>query len=793
MATLSMDALATHGLNAAEHIFSALDANHDGNLSLDELKHYLMSRDAWCTKEDVTALFKQLDRNKDKKVTLDELKAGFAAMKKPPILWLMALRPPPAGSAVFADLVRAGGPMNIPKVEERAISLRQLKALMAHVQRRCEKEGWLGKRFQGGMHYEQLTPEGVNLYDAATHVILPATYHHRLPGSRNTQPSYVEMVAKQHCLSQRPDYFASHFWGEPVQDFINCVAQHTRDREYGGGKCDDHQRPGADGDDALIWVCAYANRQWSLSSALTDDPKQTSFHRAISISKGTLAIVDSGALYFTRIWCDYEIHTSLTMDEEGRASRYTYDVYTAAPNDDAPITTVDGAPTRRSKPLAVGLVDGLCPADESYGGMHTALAKSLREQPFPASLQLRGMTARLQMGDASVEEDKKHILNSIARRPLNDAYVKENPYYEEVNDVLHGNVAAGSIRLAIVEGGRMLDVTLEALRRSSVKRVGVFLQDCDQATSSVLERVFEALPATLLELSVMNSKHLDAAPVAAFKKLRTLCLCGCESLVSVGGLAGRSRTLHRLDLSHCPRLERVPGLAALTELIELNLCGCMRLAALPDLGLLTSVKDVNLGGCARLASLPSLEKLCNLQRLDLSNCLKLSRTPDLPPQVTMHMTGVATAVDDSLPPMKAQPAMPARLPNDVYINKTPSELPFDFYVVEQRRVNAPMVVHDAFASTMPSQVVSSGTGRATGRARLLNEKLADAKERSPEFTRGRNKLFSNSGHGMTGAYMTNRWDENPAPFQSRDGTSGWRGVDERPSESRRAPPAHLLR
>ena len=162
---------------------------------------------------------------------------------------------------------------------------------------------------------------------------------------------------------------------------------------------------GADGDDALIWVCAYANRQWSLSSALTDDPKQTSFHRAISISKGTLAIVDSGALYFTRIWCNYEIHTSLTMDEEGRASRYTYDVYTAAPNDDAPITTVDGAPTRRSKPLAVGLVDGLCPADESYGGMHTALAKSLREQPFPATLQLKGMTARLQMGDASVEED----------------------------------------------------------------------------------------------------------------------------------------------------------------------------------------------------------------------------------------------------------------------------------------------------------------------------------------------------------------------------------------------------
>ena len=38
------------------------------------------------------------------------------------------------------------------------------------------------------------------------------------------------------CGPQRPHYFASHFWGEPVRDFVACVAQHTRDRAYGGGK-----------------------------------------------------------------------------------------------------------------------------------------------------------------------------------------------------------------------------------------------------------------------------------------------------------------------------------------------------------------------------------------------------------------------------------------------------------------------------------------------------------------------------------------------------------------------------
>ena len=158
---LSMDSLASHGLNAVEHIFTALDANSDGSLSLDELKHYLMSRDAWCTKESVAELFQQLDGNNDNMVTLAELKGGFAALEKPPILWLMALNPPPSGSAIFDELVRADGPMSIPKVEERAISLRQLKAMMAHVTRRCVSEGWLGKRFsKSDMHYEQLTPEG---------------------------------------------------------------------------------------------------------------------------------------------------------------------------------------------------------------------------------------------------------------------------------------------------------------------------------------------------------------------------------------------------------------------------------------------------------------------------------------------------------------------------------------------------------------------------------------------------------------------------------------------------------
>ena len=76
---------------------------------------------------------------------------GRARAGTPPLLWLMALAPPPSGVAVFAELVRPGGPVTIDAAELRAISLGQLTANLTHAQRRCQAEGWLGVRFPGGV------------------------------------------------------------------------------------------------------------------------------------------------------------------------------------------------------------------------------------------------------------------------------------------------------------------------------------------------------------------------------------------------------------------------------------------------------------------------------------------------------------------------------------------------------------------------------------------------------------------------------------------------------------------
>ena len=63
--------------------------------------------------------------------------------------------------------------------------------------------------------------------------------------------SYKELLAYQMgepCAPCRPTWFASHWWGEPVLDFVRCCEKHAEVR-------------GLAEDEATYWVCAYANRQ----------------------------------------------------------------------------------------------------------------------------------------------------------------------------------------------------------------------------------------------------------------------------------------------------------------------------------------------------------------------------------------------------------------------------------------------------------------------------------------------------------------------------------------------------
>ena len=116
----------------------------------------------------------------------------------------------------FTDLFDDGEAhdgISIPPTEDRGITVRQLRLVFGHICRRCPTEGWQNR------DGEVLPPERVSLYETNSKVIMPATATRRC--------SFVEFIAKQ---DQLPLWFVSHWWGEPVRDFLRCLERHIKDR-----------------------------------------------------------------------------------------------------------------------------------------------------------------------------------------------------------------------------------------------------------------------------------------------------------------------------------------------------------------------------------------------------------------------------------------------------------------------------------------------------------------------------------------------------------------------------------
>jgi len=163
-------------------------------------------------------------------------------------------------------------PICIPETEHRAISLKQLREVVDQIQERCEREHWKSTDPQNNKHH--LKPEEVTLYDLVEYLIKP-----------QTQPfecSYVELVASQ---QQPPDWFVSHWWGEPVLDFCECLEQHAKDR-------------GLSLDDTFYWVCAYANNQHNVLGEVGLDPRESSFYKGRLLLLSVLPL--SFSLLFSR-------------------------------------------------------------------------------------------------------------------------------------------------------------------------------------------------------------------------------------------------------------------------------------------------------------------------------------------------------------------------------------------------------------------------------------------------------------------------------------------------------------
>lgn len=410
---------------------------------------------------------------------------------------------------------------SIKKTEHRSMSVAQLERVFGFLAAHCHLWHDTSPPEVSWSSGQNLTPEWVNLYHANEWLIKPATALARC--------SFVELLT---AAKQKPDWYASHWWGEPVQKFVACVKAHVVLR---GMLLD-----------SKFWVCAYANKQHCLDQEFADDPRHTSFFKAMALSAGILLILDGKtehtgpATPFTRIWCAFEEYVALEyFSQEGQDGKAMFlDI----------ATSYDGEVHFLTR--GVTHQDTLSnPHDEEY-------AKAMREASFPLDVIEKGLVLELEKAQATEESDRRHILNCIAGRELSAAPLEVHANYTKVNKRLRSFFAEVAFRQA-ADKDKIESLNLSEVLAADVWRESLTLDfSCcgDNFSDECLEALAKGLCVNLRSLSLTFAycENITSIGVEALARrlpvgLRTLILdfSGCQR---VGDVAVAALLRHRPPL-----------------------------------------------------------------------------------------------------------------------------------------------------------------------------------------------------------------------------------------------------
>ncbi|CAE8608647.1 unnamed protein product, partial [Polarella glacialis] len=475
----------------------------------------------------------------------------------------------------------------IQKVEERGISHEQLVRVETFAATHCPS--WHDIRAAE----ETLSMDTLNLYQLTPWCIKPAT------NERNC--SMVELFSDSPCL---PSNFCSHWWGEPLRDFVACIGRHCAVRQLCFRS-------------TFYWICAYANRQHALSEELNDDPKQTSFYKAMCLADCLLLILDNvgPAMPFTRVWCAYELFMAL-IDEDRKKKPLLLD--TVAHTKAGTFVLTDGFTDAEAKVRDAGF-----PAEAEA-------CKSLRELCFPIHVLEKGMNLRLQEAQASEEADRRHILNSVVGKQLHEldeAPPLEHANYTEVNARLGSRFALACFRPAIMKGSARRLGVARALQADRWQRELVL--DIDKLPKERQATAFEVFVAGLPE----GLKHLMLAwrefaadsnlvalaerlPISLQQLLLKFRFCKQISDAGVDALAeGLPISLQQLqlDFRSCEQISDA-GVAALAEKLPISLQDLQL-----DFSYCSQISDAGVAALAERLPI-SLHQLV----LDVSICSQIS-------------------------------------------------------------------------------------------------------------------------------------------------------------------------
>ena len=185
-----------------------------------------------------------------------------------------------------------------------------------------------------------------------------------------------------------------------------------------------------------------------------------------------------------------------------------YDMVTAVPEQ---TLTVYNTPCQVVVPATAVLIAGgdrPLPADKFNGNPtvptgvvpeSTAARKAHRQARFPVGLLQAAFRIKVEEGQASVETDRRHILNSLTGMPLDSEPHLTHEQYDRINKLLHAHYALGGLPRCFSEGGEALGQCLAALRASPPTDRFVVSAPLDGAT---VEQLIDLLPPTLQHLEM---------------------------------------------------------------------------------------------------------------------------------------------------------------------------------------------------------------------------------------------------------------------------------------------------
>ena len=229
------------------------------------------------------------------------------------------------------------------------------------------------------------------------------------------------------------------------------------------------------------------------------------------------------------------------------------------------------------------ITDGLAGAESRILPLLGLLCKSKREQSFPMAVLEKGLAVDIATAQASMEQDRTKILNSIAfpragTIALNSNIPTGHRNYDIVNKALASHFALAIIHNSYRQGddpSRLLQALQSDEERTKVQ---LSLTGCQFFDERHLYNLLDHLPGRLqslrLDLGYTGLECLDNLGDRTSLSLKTLVLRLTGKLRSVSGLfALTGPSLRHLELwfSNLPELEDIKFDCGGKELSELHL------------------------------------------------------------------------------------------------------------------------------------------------------------------------------------------------------------------------------